>query len=156
MIVDARRLDGHPLLRADVVIVGGGVAGIVMALELERAGVGTLLLESGGLAPDRATSDLNRGTSIGLPYRFADGSRSRFLGGSSNCWGGWCRPFDPWDFDERPWVPSSGWPLSGITVPTAAKKPRGSFSPPATSTTSEACTRTPLASVTNTRTVSLV
>jgi choline dehydrogenase-like flavoprotein len=112
MIVDARRLDGEPTLRADVVIVGGGVAGIVMALELERAGVDTLLLESGGLVPDPATRDLNRGTSVGLPYRFADGSRSRFLGGSSNCWGGWCRPFDPWDFDERPWVPNSGWPLS--------------------------------------------
>jgi len=51
VIVDARRLDGGPTLRADVVIVVAGVSGIVMDLELERAGLHTLLLESGGLAP---------------------------------------------------------------------------------------------------------
>ena len=101
MIVDARRLDGSPTLQADVVIVGGGVAGITMALELARNGIDTILLESGGHGPDPATRDLNRGTSTELPYRFADGSRSRFLGGSSNCWGGWCRPFEPWDFEPR-------------------------------------------------------
>ena len=82
-------------------IVGGGVAGITMALELERSGIDTILLESGGHGPDPATRDLNRGTSTELPYRFADGSRSRFLGGSSNCWGGWCRPFEPMGASSR-------------------------------------------------------
>jgi choline dehydrogenase-like flavoprotein len=70
------------------------------------------LLESGGFRPDRATRDLYRGESIGLPYRFADGSRSRFLGGSSNCWGGNCRPMDDHDFEYRDWVPYSGWPFA--------------------------------------------
>jgi choline dehydrogenase-like flavoprotein len=116
MIVDARRLDGAPTLRADVVIVGGGVAGITMALELERGGIDTILVESGGEAPDEATRDLNRGSSTELPYRFADGSRCRFLGGSSNCWGGWCRPFDRWDFERRPWVAHSGWPLAAADL----------------------------------------
>jgi len=45
-------------------------------------------------------------------HRFADGCRSRFLGGSSNCWGGWCRPLEDFDFASRPWVPYSGWPFS--------------------------------------------
>src|SRR4051794_5057951 len=112
MISDARRLAGSPTLHADVVIIGGGVAGITMALELEQSGIDVILLESGGYGPDPATRDLNRGTSTELPYRFADGSRSRFLGGSSNCWGGWCRPFEPWELEPRSWVAHSGWPLS--------------------------------------------
>jgi len=69
------------------------------------------LLESGGLEPDEASLDLYRGENGGLPYYFAEGSRSRFLGGSSNCWGGWCRPLDEWDFERRDWVPGSGWPF---------------------------------------------
>ena len=109
-------MDGAPVLQADVVIIGGGVAGITMALELERGGIDTILLESGGESPDEATRDLNRGTSTELPYRFADGSRCRFLGGSSNCWGGWCRPFDRWDFERRPWVAHSGWPLAATDL----------------------------------------
>jgi choline dehydrogenase-like flavoprotein len=35
----------------------------------------------------------------------------RWFGGSSNHWGGYCRPLDPIDFEERDWVPHSGWPF---------------------------------------------
>ncbi|MGZ5365987.1 MAG: FAD-dependent oxidoreductase, partial [Mycobacterium sp.] len=116
MMVDSRRLDGSLTLTADIVIVGGGIAGITTAMELERVGVNTILLESGGHEPDPATRDLYRGTSTEIPYRFADGCRSRFLGGSSNCWGGWCGPFDDWDFEKRDWVAHSGWPISAADV----------------------------------------
>ncbi len=116
MIVDARSMTSGTSLRADVVIVGGGVAGITMAVELDRLGVDTLLVESGGHEPDPATRDLNRGASTELPYQFADGCRSRFLGGSSNCWGGWCRPFDDLDFERREWVAHSGWPITAADL----------------------------------------
>jgi choline dehydrogenase-like flavoprotein len=76
-----------------------------------RAGIDCIVLESGGFKPDSATRDLYRGDSVGLPYLFADGCRSRFLGGSSNCWGGWCRPLQAHDMAVRPWVPESGWPF---------------------------------------------
>jgi choline dehydrogenase-like flavoprotein len=33
------------------------------------------------------------------------------LGGTSNLWAGWCRPFQPEDFEVRSWVPNSGWPI---------------------------------------------
>ena len=111
MFIDARKLDSGTTIAADVCVVGGGVAGITLALELERLGVRTCVIESGGFEPDDETRDLYRGESVGLPYRFADGCRSRFLGGSSNCWGGWCRPLDDLDFERRPWVPHSGWPI---------------------------------------------
>ncbi|WP_377705441.1 FAD-dependent oxidoreductase [Pseudoduganella sp. UC29_71] len=111
MLIDTRTLDQDSLLDTTVCIIGGGVAGITLALEMEAMGIPACLLESGGLGPDDANRDLYRGEDVGLPYRFADGCRSRYLGGSSNCWGGWCRPLDPWDFQRRDWVPYSGWPF---------------------------------------------
>lgn len=116
MIIDSRTVDTDLLAPADVVLVGGGVAGITLALELEQLGIETLLLESGGHEPDEASRDLYRGESTAIPYRFADGCRSRFLGGSSNCWGGWCRPFDDWDFEPRDWIAHSGWPIRAADV----------------------------------------
>jgi choline dehydrogenase-like flavoprotein len=112
MFVDARSLDEGTKIESDVCIIGAGVAGITLALELDRQGIPTCLLESGGFGPDDKTDDLNRGESADLPYSFADGCRSRFLGGSSNCWGGWCRPFDAVDFERRGWVRYSGWPIT--------------------------------------------
>ncbi len=111
MLIDTRRLDEGVAVEADICIIGGGMAGLAMGLELSRQGVATVVLESGGHQADNQTRDLNRGESVGIPYGFADGCRSRFLGGSSNCWGGWCRPFSPQDFETRAWVPHSGWPI---------------------------------------------
>jgi choline dehydrogenase-like flavoprotein len=111
MFLDARRIDDAIAIDTTVCIIGGGVAGITLALEMEKAGIPTCLLESGGHEPDNETRALNRGVSIGFPYRFGDDCRSRFLGGASNCWGGWCRPLDPWDFETRDWVANSGWPV---------------------------------------------
>ena len=111
MLIDTRQVEQGALIETGVCIIGGGVAGITLALELARHGIDSCLLESGGLDPDDATRDLYRGDATGLPYSFADGCRSRYLGGSSNCWGGWCRPLDPWDFEKRDWISHSGWPF---------------------------------------------
>jgi len=112
MFVDARRLDDGSTIEAEICIIGGGVAGITLALEFGKRGIRTCVLESGGFRPDQPTRDLYRGENIGLPYRFADGCRGRFLGGSSNFWGGECQPMDEYDFAERDWVPYSGWPFA--------------------------------------------
>ncbi len=111
MFIDTRQLIEGAAVETTVCIIGGGVAGITIALELEKQGIDCCLLESGGHDADDATRDLYRGENVGLPYDFADGCRSRFLGGSSNCWGGWCRPFEDIDFKQREWVPHSGWPF---------------------------------------------
>jgi len=111
MFIDTRQLDDGSFIQSEVCIIGGGVAGISLALEFEKHGLETCVLESGGFKSDEATRDLYRGESIGLPYRFADGCRSRYLGGSSNCWGGWCRPLEEHDFERRDWIPNSGWPF---------------------------------------------
>jgi choline dehydrogenase-like flavoprotein len=111
MFIDTRQLDEDQLIQTEICVIGGGAAGITLAMELENRGIDVCLLESGGLEPDEDSLDLYRGENAGLPYGFADGCRSRFLGGSSNCWGGWCRPLDDWDFTRREWVPCSGWPF---------------------------------------------
>jgi choline dehydrogenase-like flavoprotein len=112
MFIDARTVQNDAVIEADVCIIGAGVAGITLAMEFDRLGIRCCVLESGGLKADHATRDLNRGASGELPYSFADGCRSRFLGGSSNCWGGWSRPLEEHDFAQREWLPHSGWPIS--------------------------------------------
>lgn len=112
MFIDTRRVEQGAVVETTVCIIGGGVAGITLAMELDKKGIEVCLLESGGFNPDDDTRDLYRGEDVGeWRYNFADGSRSRFLGGSSNCWGGWCRPLDPWDFEKREWIAHSGWPI---------------------------------------------
>lgn len=112
MFIDTRSIEQGTIVETTVCIIGGGVAGITLAMELDKKGIDVCLLESGGFNPDNDTRDLYRGEDVGeWRYNFADGSRSRFLGGSSNCWGGWCRPLDPWDFEKRDWIAHSGWPL---------------------------------------------
>jgi len=71
-----------------------------------------VVLESGGLEPDTDTDDLQRGSRSGQRYPRLERTRSRFFGGSTNCWAGFCRPLDPIDFEARDWVPHSGWPFS--------------------------------------------
>jgi len=108
---DARTLPDATLLEGDVCIVGAGPAGIALALEWEGRGERVLLLEGGGFQLERDVQDRYRGESVGLPYYPLESARLHFFGGASNHWGGFCAPFDPIDFEARPWVPRSGWPF---------------------------------------------
>jgi choline dehydrogenase-like flavoprotein len=112
MIIDARKIEDGSMLHTTVCIIGAGVAGITLALEFKKYDIDVCLLESGGFAADKNSRDLVNGENEGHPYTFGDGSRSRFLGGSSNCWGGWCSPFTEGDMEKRDWVAHSGWPIS--------------------------------------------
>ena len=111
MFIDARGVSDQSIISADICIIGGGAAGITIALEFIGEPVQVVLLESGGTTPDAATQSLYAGENVGLPCAGPEISRSRFLGGSTNCWGGWCRPLDRIDFSRRAWMPHSGWPF---------------------------------------------
>lgn len=114
MLIDARALGSGTdhSVAGGVCIVGGGIAGITIALELAKSGIDVVVLESGGLSSDAQTDDLYEGESVGADYDYGFHHRSRFLGGGSNCWGGWCRPLELEDFARRSWVADSGWPLA--------------------------------------------
>ncbi len=111
MLADARTVPAGSALEADVCIIGGGAAGITLALALSGKPVQVVLLESGGETFDAETQELYEGQVTGLPYFPLDAARLRFLGGSTNHWGGVCRPFDEVDFEKQDWIPGSGWPI---------------------------------------------
>jgi choline dehydrogenase-like flavoprotein len=99
-------------LTPDLAIIGGGPAGISLALALADAPISMVMLESGGMDFDPATQDLYAGALAGVSYLPLEGSRLRYLGGSTNHWGGWCRPLDEIDFEKRGWLAHSGWPFT--------------------------------------------
>jgi len=112
MLIEARSIPAGEIVESDLCVVGAGAAGITLALQFADRAVRVVLLESGGLTPDAAAQQLCAGTTTGHPYYALDSCRLRVLGGSTHSWGGWCRPLDALDFEEREWVPYSGWPFS--------------------------------------------
>jgi choline dehydrogenase-like flavoprotein len=110
VIIDSSDIEQDTLV-TDVCVIGAGAAGITIALQLANARYDVLLLEGGGLGREKDTQMLYAGESVGIPYAPLDQCRSRFFGGSTNCWLGWCRPLDPIDFEPRPWMSAEGWPI---------------------------------------------
>jgi choline dehydrogenase-like flavoprotein len=113
MIEDARHLPAEILIAADVCIIGAGAAGLTLAHSLGGTKTSVCILESGGLSYEHLPQRLSRGTSVGAAYEALDLCRVRQFGGSTGRagWGGWCKPLDLQDFEVRPWVPLSGWPI---------------------------------------------
>ena len=110
--LDARSVPAGSTIETDLAIIGGGPAGISLALALANTPIRVMLLESGGTKFDAATQNLYAGTETGVRYIPLDATRLRYLGGCSNHWGGWCRPLDPVDFEARDWFAHSGWPFA--------------------------------------------
>ena len=97
-------------IAADVIIIGAGACGLAMARVLAANGAAVAVLETGGFVRSPTAENLTSAEVHGsLPVWIR--SRSRFLGGSTNCWGGNNSPLDPVDF-ERSWVPQANWPIA--------------------------------------------
>jgi choline dehydrogenase-like flavoprotein len=111
MIIDSRSIDDSAAFQTDLCIIGAGAAGISIALEFLQKSYNVILLESGGIRSDPMTQSLYDGKNVGLSYERLNEARSRYFGGSTNCWGGHCRPLDSLDFKKRDGVPNSGWPF---------------------------------------------
>jgi choline dehydrogenase-like flavoprotein len=111
MFADARDVPRGTILQTDVCIIGAGAAGITLARELTGSPYRVTVLESGGFEYEIETQALYGGPSIGLPYSDLNAPRLRFFGGTTNHWGGICRPFDDADFEAREGIPFTGWPI---------------------------------------------
>lgn len=112
MIIDGREIANGTKIRTDLCIVGAGPAGITLAREFTDQRLSVVMLEAGGFDPSSRAQAAYQGRVVGYAYPPLDVCRHRALGGTSNIWGGWCKPLDASDFLERDWVPWSGWPLS--------------------------------------------
>ncbi len=100
-------------LLPDVCVIGTGPVGLAVALECERLGLSVLALEAGGetaqghqpmAAPRADVVDPSYHAPLHVTMRQA-------FGGTSWAWPGACVPFDPVDFQLRPHVAESGWPI---------------------------------------------
>jgi choline dehydrogenase-like flavoprotein len=109
VIIDAA-LERPPSLDADVCIVGAGAAGITLARELVGSPYRVMVLESGTRGFEARTQALYGNDHGKIVYEQAKVQRRTF-GGSTTIWSGRCIALDPFDFDERPWVAGSGWPV---------------------------------------------
>jgi len=99
-------------LNADVVIIGGGAAGIAMARSLAEGRQKVIVLEAGELDYSDTCQQFAKGTTSGIPYFALDEARYRMLGGSTFRWGARTAPLKPLDYAERDWVKPSGWPIA--------------------------------------------
>lgn len=127
---DARKLIQDTVY--DICIVGSGAVGFAMAQRLQNTGKTVIVLESGkknkshGWSPperpqwwqsprfvdtSEKIQDLDNGAPVGelgAPFwykmrpDFFTRSRTRCYGGSTNCWGGFIRPLDEYDFKSWP------------------------------------------------------
>ena len=93
--------------RADVVVIGGGIAGLLLASRLAQSGTRTIVLESGTDKFGEELHPLNEVVQLGQPYRGATAGRFRGLGGTSARWGGAMLPFLSCDMGPH----TAGWPV---------------------------------------------
>jgi choline dehydrogenase-like flavoprotein len=120
-------------IETELVIIGGGPAGLTIAREFFNTKIQVLVLESGTTQEEPRFTDLNAVESIGAPQGEAErqkrvefhgansaswshevqtfGVRCRVLGGSTHAWAGKSAVFSDIDFSARSWVPFSGWPF---------------------------------------------
>jgi len=111
MYTDARTLPDNTLIEGDLCIVGTGPAGLSIAMEWNNTPYKVILLEGGGMDYDEKEQDLYDGRTTGQPYFPLKSSYLHYFGGTSNHWGGFCSTFDELDFEQRDWIPHSGWPI---------------------------------------------
>lgn len=131
MIIDANDLANNHLHKTSICIIGSGAAGITLAMALankyqievtllegSRTGLGNDCVPNPSKYCDHCAQQLYTGKATGLEstsennLNFLYRNRIRSFGGSTNCWGGWVRPMNAYNFTKRPEINPEGWPLS--------------------------------------------
>ena len=119
MLIDSRLVPHNVTLRADVVVIGAGPAGITIAEELAQSGRHVMLVEAAGRHHSIVDDDALDGDGSGEPIPLVR-SRHRGFGGTSTHWtpatGLRVRPLDDIDFAARPCRPDASWPFSATTL----------------------------------------
>jgi choline dehydrogenase-like flavoprotein len=112
MFIDAEILENETTFRSNIAVIGAGPAGIVLALELAKAGYEVALIESGGLHFSETIQNLGKADYFNPQFHapMSECTR-RQVGGTSIIWGGRCLPYDPVDFDQRAYISNSNWPI---------------------------------------------
>ena len=135
--MDLSKLSDHPAgetFETDLLIIGGGAAGLSIAREFFGTDIKVMIAESGDKDQTDEHEKLNEVVleSENIPDTWINrrrdyhghqaekwsgdvqrfGVRCRGFGGSTAAWAGKSAPFASHDFVERDWLPISGWPFS--------------------------------------------
>lgn len=100
----------------DICIIGSGAAGFTCALSLLNSGLNVILVEGGVETFNEGAADLHKGEITGHSHNGIHNARERIFGGTTTKWGGQALPFMKEDFEKRPHVDLSGWPISLDTL----------------------------------------
>lgn len=115
MLLDFRDCEKQPgLLHSDILVIGAGTVGLLMAADLAKRGLIVTVLEAGPTSLNGESQKFfETARNIGLNLEGLHLGRFRALGGTSNFWGGQLVRFDPLVFGEREWVSSNvAWPIA--------------------------------------------
>jgi choline dehydrogenase-like flavoprotein len=97
--------------RSQVCVLGGGIAGLVLATALAKVGIDVHLLEAGGRTEEVRSQSLYNAGMAGLVHTGTTEGRFRLFGGSSTRWGGQLLPYTPDVFAPPVGSPSMAWPI---------------------------------------------
>ncbi|WP_448041511.1 GMC oxidoreductase [Bradyrhizobium liaoningense] len=125
-------------ISGQIVVIGAGAVGILVATELASKGLDVILLESGMAALSKEAADLNRSIVVGRAHNGIHEGRARVLGGTTTLWGGQLTTFSELDFQARPWVGADAWPISLANVGPYYQRVAEKLSLPATASDDEA------------------
>ena len=99
-------------LTYDLCVLGAGPVGLSLALEARQLGLRVLVVDGGRQNPAESPRDWT-GSHLVDPARHVPLTLATHagLGGTTWLWGGRCVAFEALDFEPRPQVPGTEWPL---------------------------------------------
>jgi len=110
MFTDLKDIPNNTVIKSDICVIGSGAAGLSIALEFIHTRYNVVVLESGNFNIDPEVQEAGRVISVGEPLRETR-SWIRAFGGTLNVWGGGLQVLNEIDFEKRPSMPYSGWPI---------------------------------------------
>lgn len=112
MFIDSYSTDLTGFPKSNVLIVGSGPVGLMLAVALENLGFSVLILEAGGYFLDANAQNDLQGQCIGTALSGLVVGRTRQIGGGLNLWGGQLALLENDDLLRGGANSSMSWPIS--------------------------------------------